>query len=263
MVSVVIPVFNKVELTERCLDSLLRNSRAVSELTVIDNASQDSTPEVLKAWGTRFEAQGIRFRSIRNEQNAGFGRACNQGIRVSTGAYVAIVNNDTWLMEGWDQALIDEIKVRGLDEAGPFFDERPWVEDPQARAREFLDRNPNGLRNHFVAMLMFFTRTAVERLRFEHGGLFDERFFVTYEDGDLLQRMRILGIRYGQTSHCYIWHHSMGTRGTPNLLPSGYEQEGLRLFIEKWGRYPIYESQGFCERWKRNRMRRRARRGLF
>ena len=263
MVSVVIPVFNKAELTTRCLDSLLRNSRALSELTVVDNASSDSTPEVLLNWVTRFEAQGIRFRVIRNEQNAGFGRACNQGIRISTGAYVAIVNNDTWLMEGWDQALIDEIQARSLDEVGPFFDERPWVENPDARAREFLERNPNRFREHFVAMLMFFTRSAVERLRFDHGGLFDERFFVTYEDGDLLQRMRILGIRYGQTSQCYIWHHSMGTRGTPNLLPSGYEQEGLRLFIEKWGRYPIFESQGFWERWKRNRMRRRARKGLF
>jgi glycosyltransferase involved in cell wall biosynthesis len=173
MVSVVIPVFNKAEFTNRCLDSLLRNSRALSELTVVDNASSDSTPEVLRDWATRFETQGIRFRVIRNEQNAGFGRACNQGIRISTGAYVAIVNNDTWLMQGWDQSLIVEIEARSLDEVGPFFDERPWVENPDARAQGFLARNPNGFREHFVAMLMFFTRSAVERLSFDHGGLFD------------------------------------------------------------------------------------------
>jgi GT2 family glycosyltransferase len=263
MVSVVIPVFNKVELTQRCLESVLRNSRGLSELTVIDNASSDSTPEALREWEARFSEAGVRFRIIRNEQNAGFGRACNQGIRVSAGAYVAVVNNDTWLMEGWDRALMGEIEARELDEAGPFFDERPWVENPDARAREFLIRNPNGFREHFVPILMFFTRAAVERLRFDHGGLFDERFFVTYEDTDLLHRMKQIGLRYGQTSKCYIWHHSMGTRSTPGLLPSGYEQEGLQLFMEKWGFDPRPAEHTLIERWKRKWRTGRAKRGRF
>jgi GT2 family glycosyltransferase len=263
MVSVVIPVFNKVELTQRCLESVLRNSRALSELTVIDNASSDSTPEALLDWEARFSEAGVRFRIIRNEQNVGFGRACNEGIRISTGAYVAVVNNDTWLMEGWDQALINEIEARGLDEVGPFFDERPWVENPEARAREFLIRNPRGFRKHFVPILMFFTRGAVERLRFDHGGLFDERFFVTYEDTDLLYRMKQIGLRYGQTSKCYIWHHSMGTRSTPGLLPSGYEQEGLKLFVEKWGFDPRPAEHTLIERWKRKWRTGRAKRGRF
>jgi GT2 family glycosyltransferase len=263
MVSVVIPVFNKIEFTQRCLHSLFQNSVCLSQVTVIDNGSRDSTSDALRDWQDRFTKKGIRFQAVRNLENAGFGRACNQGIRLSTGKFIAIVNNDTWLMKEWDRALIAEIGSRALDEVGPFFDERPWAEDPDARARAFLEQNKDRFRTHFVPMLMFFTRRAVERLCFDHGGLFDERFFVTYEDNDLLQRMRILGIRYGQTSRCYIWHHSMGTRATPNLLPTGYEQEGLQLFIEKWGSYPIYESLSFCERWKRNRMKRRTRRGKF
>jgi GT2 family glycosyltransferase len=105
-----------------------------------------------------------------------------------------------------------------------------------------------------------------ERLRFAHGGLFDERFFVTFEDGDLLQRMKIAGIRYGQTSRCYIWHQSMGTRGDGNpaiRLPSNYEQEGMRLFTEKWGRYPLYLDHTLWERLRRRYRNRRAARGMF
>jgi GT2 family glycosyltransferase len=263
MVSVVIPVFNKVELTNRCLDSLLKNSKALSEVFVVDNASSDSTPAVLLEWAPRFTEQGIRFQVIRNEQNLGFGRACNQGIRISSGEFVAIVNNDTWLMDGWDRALIDEAQERRLDEVGPFFDERPWLDRPEARAKEFLRRNPTGFRKHFVPIVMLFTRQSVERLKFDHGGLFDERFFVTYEDTDLLHRMRQLKIRYGQTSRCYIWHHSMGTRGTPGLLPSGYEQEGLKLFIEKWGFDPRAAEHTLIERWKRKCRNRRAAKGMF
>jgi|GEM_PF-1380073 len=263
MVSVVIPVYNKVELTNRCLDSLISNSRALSEVFVVDNASTDSTPETLLQWRVRFQELNIPLRILKNEKNEGFGRACNQGIRLATGDFVAIVNNDTWMMKGWDQALIDETSNRELDEVGPFFDERPWTENPQARADEFLRRNLNGFRQHFVAMLMFFTRSAVDRLRYSHGGLFDERFFVTFEDGDLLQRMKIAGIRYGQTSRCYIWHHSKGTRGSGSLLPTNYEQEGRRLFEEKWGGYPVYLDHTLLERLKRRYRALRAARGMF
>jgi GT2 family glycosyltransferase len=263
MVSVVIPVFNKIELTNRCLDSLLKNSKALSEVFVVDNASSDGTPQALQDWAPRFTEQGIRFQVIRNGQNLGFGRACNQGVRLSTGEFVAIVNNDTWLMEGWDQTLIDEARDRDLDEVGPFFDERPWVDPPEARAQEFLRRNPAGFRKHFVPIVMFFRRQSVERLKFDHGGLFDERFFVTYEDTDLLHRMRQLKMCYGQTSRCYIWHHSMGTRGTPGMVPSGYELEGLKLFIEKWGFDPRRAEHTLIERWKRKYRTWTAARGLF
>ncbi|NDD93200.1 glycosyltransferase, partial [bacterium] len=90
MVSVVIPVYNKVELTNRCLDSLISNSRALSEVFVVDNASTDSTPETLLQWRVRFQELNIPLRILKNEKNEGFGRACNQGIRLATGDFVAI-----------------------------------------------------------------------------------------------------------------------------------------------------------------------------
>ena len=230
MVSLVIPVFNKAELTRRCLNSVLIHSASLKEVCVIDNASTDSTPQLLMELQGKFLRNKIQFSIVTNSKNLGFGAACNQGIRLSSGLFVAILNNDTWLMKGWDRALIQELKSRNLDEIGPFFDERLLSDDPQRSAEQFLSMNRNKFRKHFVPILMFFQREAIDRLRFDHGGIFDERFFVTYEDTDLLHRMKQLGMKYGQTSNCYIWHQSMGTRSS---LPSGYEIDGLNKFIQK------------------------------
>lgn len=234
MMSVVIPVFNKSELTQRCLESILTNSRQTHEVVVINNASQDNTAEVLSAFSSTFQKHHISFQVITNDKNLGFGRACNQGIRLTTGDWVSVLNNDTWLMPNWDGALIKAAQVNQLDIVCPYYDEKSISNSMELRAQAFVERNQNKIRHHFMAILFTLSRKAVEHLQFEHGGIFDERFFVTYEDTDLLHRAKALNLNYAQTGSCYIWHHSMGTRSTPGLLPTGYEAEGLKLFIEKW-----------------------------
>jgi GT2 family glycosyltransferase len=263
MVSVIIPVFNKSGFTRRCLDSLLENSTRVSDVRVIDNHSTDDTPAVLAAFEPLFREKAMPLACIRTDSNLGYGRACNIGIREARGEWIALLNNDTWLMPSWDQRLIDDAVKRNLDLIGPHFDERPWTDSMEARSREFAERNRDRFRKHFVSILMFFRRTSLDRLRLEHGGIFDERFFVTYEDADLRHRMDISGMHYGQTSNSFIWHQSMGTRSTPGLLRPGYEQEGLRLFMEKWGFDPWKAENTLLQKLRRKFRKSRAARGLF
>jgi len=128
-VSVVIPVFNQSHLTQRCLESLLANSTQLAQVWVVDNASQDETPSILNHFRESFQQAGISFEVFTNEKNTGFGRACNQGIREflkSSHPYLAILNNDTWLMPGWDAALIASMNQRNLDAVGPYFYEKPF-----------------------------------------------------------------------------------------------------------------------------------------
>lgn len=235
-VSVVIPVFNQSHLTRRCLESLFAHSHGLKDVFVINNASKDDTAEVLREFQERV---GRRLTVISNPENVGFGRAMNQGLRLASGDFLVCLNNDTWLMPGWDAALVAEMERARLDVIAPYFYEGPWEDDLRPRAAAFVARNRGRLRGHFAAILFMIRREAFEKLRFpEHGGLFDERFFVTYEDTDLLRRMRDAGMRYGQTGSCFVWHHSMASRSAPGALPPWYEQEGLRLFIEKWGYDP-------------------------
>ncbi len=267
MISVVIPVFNQSSLTQCCLKSLLEHSarapHGVGEVVVINNASTDDTATVLAGFSQSFKTSGIRLQILHNDKNVGFGRACNQGIRESKGEYLAILNNDTWLMPNWDQALMQALEKNQLDLVGPYFDEKPLSENMLDRAQTFIQKNHSGLRHHFVPILMFFKRSAIELLKFDHGGIFDERFFVTYEDTDLKHRMCLAGLKYAQTGSCYIWHRSMGTRSQKGLLPSGYEVEGLRLFIEKWKFDPRDQDHTALAKLRRRFWKLKEKYGLF
>ncbi|MFZ3064908.1 MAG: glycosyltransferase family 2 protein [Nitrospirota bacterium] len=257
-ISVVVPVFNQVHLTERCLGSLLDNSILARELVIIDNNSSDSTPAVLKEFQNRFAEKGWSTHIIINLENVGFGRACNQGIRASSGEFVIILNNDTWLMSGWDDVLLRRMSELGADMVGPYFDESPFdAENMIVKAQRYADRNRGKFSKDWVSILMFFRRQVLEAV-----GLFDERFFVTYEDTDLRERMDRAGKKYFQVGDCYIWHFSKGTRGSQKL-PSNYEQEGLRLFIEKWGFDPCIHEKALSAKLRRKWKKVKATMGLF
>lgn len=105
-VSIVIPVFNKLELTRRCLETL----RAVTdwpdyELIVVDNASTDGTREFLLA-----EQDAGRLRALLHAENLGFGKACNAGAALARGDHVLLLNNDTEPHRGWLRALVETIE---------------------------------------------------------------------------------------------------------------------------------------------------------
>lgn len=266
-VSVVIPVFNQSQLSERCLLSLLKHSSLLDQVLIVDNASQDNTPGLLHGFQPLFAKANIHFQVITNPQNLGFGRACNQGIREfikGKAQYLVVLNNDTWLMPAWDQALIQAIEQHHLNCVGPYFYEKPFHDSMTEIASRFVKKNGKRLRRHFVPILMCFSRATIEKLSNDctdsNGGIFDERYFVTYEDTDLLTRMKKMGMKYGQTGSCFIWHHSKGTR---NQLPSGYEQEGLRLFVEKWGFDPRAQDHTLAARLKRRYWKILDRMGIF
>src|SRR5262249_25631125 len=99
--SIIIPVYNKASLTRDCLDSLLSNASEKDDFEVIitDDASTDSTTEVLKRYGDR-------IRVVSHEVNRGFSTSCNDGAAVARGKYLIFLNNDTISLPGWLDALI-------------------------------------------------------------------------------------------------------------------------------------------------------------
>lgn len=240
--TIVIPVFNQLELTRNCLDSLFAGAANPHELIIIDNNSTDGTPEYLR----NLSRPGWKIEVITNPKNVGVGSAFNQGIRKASGFYVALLNNDTWLMPGWDVALQNEARRTGAAMIGAYYDEKPF--DPvltPKRAKAFVTRNQGKLSRDWAAILMFFRKDSFRKI-----GLFDERYFVSYEDRDLRQRMDIAGLTYLKTGSCFIWHKSQGTRRNSELRPN-YEQESLKKFMDKWGFDPRVTDNTRSQRWHR------------
>lgn len=92
LVSVVIVVHNRADLTLLCLRGLAGNTDVPFELIVVDNASSDETAALLERVGP--------VDVVRNDANLHFLRACNQAAPRARGRYLLLLNNDVSLMPG-------------------------------------------------------------------------------------------------------------------------------------------------------------------
>src|SRR5262245_27262075 len=106
-VSIVIPTFNRLDLTRACLKAIQAHTPDDQyEIIVVDNASTDATREFLTN-----EQRAGRITAILNDTNAGFARACNQGAAVAQGKFVLFLNNDTEVKPGWLEPLVRTLEA--------------------------------------------------------------------------------------------------------------------------------------------------------
>jgi O-antigen biosynthesis protein len=99
-VSIIIPAHNKVEVTYLALCSLLvAYNKASFEVIVVDDASSDETAD-LESF-----VSGITV--LHNAEPQRFIRACNAGAAKARGRYIALLNNDVEVTNGWLDALLD------------------------------------------------------------------------------------------------------------------------------------------------------------
>lgn len=91
LVSVIIPTFNRRELVQKTIESVLSQTYPACEVIVIDDGSTDGTERAL---ATRFGSQ-IRYSW---QENRGESVARNAGIIVARGEYIALLDSDDlWL----------------------------------------------------------------------------------------------------------------------------------------------------------------------
>src|SRR5574337_763735 len=100
-VSIIVPVYNKWPLTRSCLNSVIQCSRTSAvryEIMLADDGSSDDTCRA----GEVFPS----LRVVRTPSNLGFLRNCNHAARHARGRYLVLLNNDTVVLPGWLDALL-------------------------------------------------------------------------------------------------------------------------------------------------------------
>jgi glycosyltransferase involved in cell wall biosynthesis len=90
-VSAVITAYNSEAFLAEAIDSILKQTRAVDEIVVVDDGSTDHTRQVV----AEFADQGIKFIQ---QHNMGASAARNKGIRETSGEFVTFLDaDDLWL----------------------------------------------------------------------------------------------------------------------------------------------------------------------
>jgi GT2 family glycosyltransferase len=101
VLSICIVNYNAHDYLEACLKSIFAaRCKYAFEIVIVDNASRDGSVEMVQ---TRFP----QLRLIRNESNAGFSSANNAALRIAGGKYLLWLNNDTVVLPGALDTLVD------------------------------------------------------------------------------------------------------------------------------------------------------------
>lgn len=90
IVSIVMPVYNRAERVGAAIESLLTQTFADFELVIVDDGSQDNTPEVL----AHYARQDQRVRLLALPANGGQGLARALGTDAARGRYLAVMDSD-------------------------------------------------------------------------------------------------------------------------------------------------------------------------
>ncbi len=125
-VSVIIPTHNRLKTLPRAVASVLAQSYTDYDLWVIDDASDDGTREYL----TALVEQNPRVHILTNEKNSGVSFSRNEGIRASSGTWLAFLDSDDeWLPE----KLKTQIALsQSLESLKLIHSEERWVRGGQA-----------------------------------------------------------------------------------------------------------------------------------
>lgn len=241
-VSVITVNLNGKEYLSDLFDSLdnLNYPKENLEFIMVDNGSDDGS--------TGFIADKYpRVKIIKNNFNAGFAIANNQGAQAAAGEYVAFLNNDMKVDKNWLAELVKPInkdsevvcagsKVlsidgKNLDFAGSMinFEGKGFQVDYGLSVDKDTHRQ-----NSFVPFVNG-GAMIVKKDVFINSGGFDEDFFAYYEDVDLGWRLWVLGYRvlFVPGSVVYHVHH-----GTSKI----FSDDKLRFLKERNALYSVFKN---------------------
>ncbi|MDO8592226.1 MAG: glycosyltransferase family 2 protein [bacterium] len=206
-VSIIIVNYKSKDLTLNCIKSIRSAnwSGLTYEIIVVDNYSLDLSAEDLKPFGD------INF--ILNGKNLGMGAANNQGARAAQGKYIAIMNPDTAAAKDAFRRLYEfmehnpragiagpkQLNPNGSLQAScfrwprlltplfrrtPLGASRPGKKDLDRFLYKDYNMNSASLEvDWLLGSFLFFRAEALRQV-----GMFDERFFLYFEDTDLCKR---------------------------------------------------------------------------
>lgn len=229
--------------TLECLASLEKLDYPNHRVLVVDNASTDDSVE-------RIQAVYPDIPLIVNERNLGFGGGCNVGIRKSLedGAdYIWLLNNDT---KAELHALTAMVEVAEADpKVGAVGSVLYYMDEPekvQAWGGGYINFWLGVSRHHFVLApenrLHYLTGASLllRREALEQVGLFDEEFFMYWEDTDLGFRLRKGGWRLAVAEGSCIWHKESASLGKKSPLLDQYFNASAVRFFRKHAPLPAF-----------------------
>lgn len=200
VVSIIIVNWNGEGFLHDCFHALRDQTFSDFEIIFVDNASSDNSIETAESLASDLK---LPLKIIRLSTNTGFATGNNEGLKHCSGKYIALLNNDTVVSKDWLKSLVQAMDahpetgicaslliVAGtdiIDSAGDCLGSslRPFKRGEGLSASMFTT-------GEYVfgacAGAALYRKTMIDEI-----GLFDDDFFLIFEDADLNFRAQLAG----------------------------------------------------------------------
>jgi len=244
LVSVVILTFNGMGYVKDCLSSVLDQTYPNIEVIVVDNASEDGSPELV-------EEQFPSVRLIRNSSNLGFAAGNNVGIRLAHGDYIVLLNQDTRADSHWIEEVVkvaEQDKKIGMCASKLLYTDEPKTINNTGillfkdlstvgRGINEVDVDQYGYQEEVFGAYgaaAFYRGAMLKKV-----GLFDEDYFLIHEEDELAFRARFAGWRCIYVPTAVVYHARSAHTGLHSPLKLYYSERNRIWNVIKFLPFPL------------------------
>ncbi|MBI4157452.1 glycosyltransferase family 2 protein [Candidatus Woesebacteria bacterium] len=259
--SIIIISFNTERLTRECINSVFQKTKGIAfEIIVIDNNSSDGSVAMLEGLARKHP----QVKVIKNKENLGFGQANNQGMKISRGRYILLLNSDTKVLDnalGEMVSWMDKNPKAGIASSGlrfkdgkiqgtggyfptlprvltwmSFFDDIPFMGGlikpfHPMHGLSPLDKNIDFFKEKKQMDWLTGAFFLIRRSAFKEVGYFDKDYFMYVEEVDYCYRTKLKGWEIWYLPKWRIIHY--GGASSTSEFPLINEIKGLKTFYKK------------------------------
>jgi GT2 family glycosyltransferase len=218
-VAVVLINWRSSSFTLKCVNSLRRSDFADYRIYIVDNDSGDDSLSILSSLGSEVQI-------IANSVNAGWAGGGNVGVEAALAdgcQYVFLLNNDAEVRPDTIGRLVEASEALGPDVVlGALVVDRPsgevqflgTVEDPASGTPKWLSERADLLERRYIeSQTSHGAAIFAQGEHFRRVGLFDERFFLNFDDADWCARAKKHGLRCVVVTQAVVDHYTSASIG--------------------------------------------------
>lgn len=252
-VSIIIPTKNKANILDICLQSIFEKTIYPDyEIILVDNRSdQQSLFDLVKKYENEYPG---KFRYLKMDIDFNFSRLMNEAVKVSTGEYLLLLNNDTEVIASdWMNAMVEQAQRKSIGAVGAkLLYHNDTIQHAGviiglggAAGHSFvgIHKDGPGYFNYINTINNYSAVTAAclmcrKEVYHEVGG-FDENFVVEYNDVDFCLKLIEAGYYNVYLPHVMLYHYESLTRGHPKSSKESFERHIIEIkrFQDKWKKY--------------------------
>jgi hypothetical protein len=250
MISFIIVNFRQGKLLFKCIESLYDKIHSVPfEIIIVNNSPSEELNDLKKRENLKI---------IQNENN-GFSKGCNLGVKYASGEFLMFLNPDTTLIKDFFADLIEKTSVLSYGAVGlklyypdnnfqvsfgkfPTFNNERYNKKIEIAFRnkdmKIMEETENNFRDITSVDWVSGTSLFMKKLIFDDIKGFDERFFMYYEDADLCKRLSLKGLKTYFYPYSGIVHYK-GENANPEFkdVTYYYSKHSQLIYYSKHNKY--------------------------